>query len=395
MDGESELRTIYDLEAKLADVSLPFEEIVPAAAKDWLNVLARSHGTTREMVLLSALTSTSALIGKSTLQVFSTYEERGNLFVVVVSPSGSACHLGCIDPIVEHIEPKIEKSIVIDDASSNGLFNHFNTGDTIPILCVDEAHSFLTKITSLSKGPQANLTMERLCKCYDGDCWYVLKGNKGKRTGVPSARVSLLAFTTPKQFLETVWPKMLFAENGLAERVLLLYQKKEEKDLEAMAQHCEELDNFPIQSLNVVLEQIYAEHNTVPPVKYSLSASAREAFFKFTKPQDELPSTQGASAEMEANCNNSKRNKHVLRLALSMHVLYDRLGKAINMETGVTSHTIALGTLNMAITLVQSLEIYKGISHIVSNKMLHMYLYAYHCFLSLLLSVIKLCFLSS
>ena len=78
-----------------------------------------------------------------------------------------------------------------------------------------------------------------------------------------------------------------------------------------------------------------------------------------------------------------------------MHVLYDRLGKAINLETGVTSHTIALGTLNMAITLVQSLEIYEGISHIVSNKMLHMYLYAYNYFLCLLSSVIKLCFLSS
>ena len=379
MDGESELCTIYDLEAKLADVSLPFEEIVPVAVKDWLNVLARSHGTTREMLLLSALTSTSALIGKSSVQVFSTYEEGGNLFVVVVSPSGSgktpACHLGCIDPIVEHIEPKIEKSIVIDDASSNGLFNHFTTGNTNPIICIDEAHSFLTKITSLSKGPQANLTMERLCKCYDGDCWYVLKGNKGKRTGVPSARVSLLAFTTPKQFLETVWPKMLSAENGLAERMLLFYQKKEEKDLEVMAQHCEELDNYPIQLLNVVLEQIYVEHNSVPPVKYSLSASAREAFFKFAKPQDKLPSTQGASAEEEANCNNSKRNKHVLRLALSMHVLYDRLSKAINLETGVTSHKISLGTLNMAITLVQSLEIYKGISHTVSNEVSHVYLY--------------------
>ena len=80
MDGESELRTIYDLEAKLADVSLPFEEIVPAAVKDWLNVLARSHGTTREMLLLSALTSTSALIGKSSVQVFSTYEEGGESF---------------------------------------------------------------------------------------------------------------------------------------------------------------------------------------------------------------------------------------------------------------------------------------------------------------------------
>ncbi|RMX55260.1 hypothetical protein pdam_00021358 [Pocillopora damicornis] len=33
-------------------------------------------------------------------------------------------------------------------------------------------------------------------------------------------------------------------------------------------------------------------------------------FFKFTKPQDKLPSTQRASVEKEANCNNSKRNKH-------------------------------------------------------------------------------------
>ena len=142
-----------------------------------------------------------------------------------------------------------------------------------------------------------------------------------------------------------------------------------------MAQHREELDKYPIQSLNVVLEQIYVEHNKVPPLKYSLSASAREAFFKFAKPQDKLPSTQGASAEKEANCNNSKRNKHVLRLALSMHVLYDRLRKAINLEIEVTSHKIALGTLNMAITLAQSLEIYKGISHTVSSKILHMYLY--------------------
>ena len=88
MDGESAHRTMYDLEAKLADVSLPLEEIVTAAVKDWLNVLARSHGKTREMVLLSALTSTNALIVKSSVQVFSTYEEGGNLFVVAVSLSG-------------------------------------------------------------------------------------------------------------------------------------------------------------------------------------------------------------------------------------------------------------------------------------------------------------------
>ena len=65
MDGESEIRSVEDLEAKLVEVVLPFEEIVPVAAKEWLEKVATSHGTSREMLLLSALTSTSAFIGKS------------------------------------------------------------------------------------------------------------------------------------------------------------------------------------------------------------------------------------------------------------------------------------------------------------------------------------------
>lgn len=90
MDGESEIRNNEDLEAKLADVTLPFEEIVPVAAREWIERIAESHGTSREMLLLSALTSTSALIGKSLLKVFSTYEEKGNLFTVVIAPQVQA-----------------------------------------------------------------------------------------------------------------------------------------------------------------------------------------------------------------------------------------------------------------------------------------------------------------
>jgi len=246
------------------------------------------------------------------------------------------------------------------------LFNHFASGDTVPVLCIDEAHSFLMKISTFSKSQQANLTMEHLCKSFDGDCWYVLKGNQGKWTGVPSARASLLAFTTPKQFLQTVWPKMLRADNGFAERVLLFYQKKEEKDLEAMADHCEAMENFPIQSLHGVMEQIYAEHNNNPPVKYTLNASAREAFLKFAKPQINWLHSQGVSLDI-ATCDNSKRNKHVLHLTLGMHVLYSHLKKAIDLQTGATSHTIGLDTLNTAIAMVESLEIYKRMSRMVSD----------------------------
>ena len=116
-----------------------------------------------------------------------------------------------------------------------------------------------------------------------------------------------------------------------------------------------------------MLEQIYAEHNNNLPVKYTLTANAWEAFFKFAKPQDHLPNSQGTAIDVEANVNNSKRNKHVLRLALNMHVLYDRLKKALELQTGPTSHSIGLNTLNMVTAIVQSLEIYKGMSRMVSD----------------------------
>ena len=168
MDCEGEIRSVSNLEEKLANLRFPFEELAPTEVHDWLQVFATSHGTTRELFLLTALTSTSALIGKTTIEVFSSYEEKGNLFLIAVAPSGAgkspACHHGCIDPIVQHLEPKVEKSIVIDETSVNGLFNHFVSSDTVPILCVDEAYSFLSKISSLSKSAaQVNLTMERLC----------------------------------------------------------------------------------------------------------------------------------------------------------------------------------------------------------------------------------------
>jgi len=151
MSGECEIRSLNDVQHRLGEVIFPFDDVVPEMTKEWFGVYSASHGTTRELLLLSALTSTSALIGKTTLKVFSTYEERGNLFIIAVAPSGSgkspACHLGCINPIVEHLERKIDASIVMDVTSTSGLFNHFVSGVTVPILCLDEAHYFLNLLS--------------------------------------------------------------------------------------------------------------------------------------------------------------------------------------------------------------------------------------------------------
>ena len=205
--------------------------------------------------------------------------------------------------------------------------------------------------------------MERLCKCYDGDCWFILKGNKGKRSGVPSARASMLAFTTPRQFFAKAWPRIIDADNGLADRILFMFQNKVERDLEEMAGLAELLEDQSMTSLNGVLEQIFAEHSNDDTVKYSLSASAREAFFKFSKAPETVTPSQSSTPGVKQS--SSKRNKEVLRVALNMHVLYERLRKALAHQTGPTDRTISLVTMNMAINLVDRLEIYKGMSETV------------------------------
>jgi hypothetical protein len=68
METESDVRSLNDIEKKLGEVIFPFEDVVPVQLREWFTTYARSHATTRELLLLSALTSTSALVGKTALQ---------------------------------------------------------------------------------------------------------------------------------------------------------------------------------------------------------------------------------------------------------------------------------------------------------------------------------------
>lgn len=235
---------------------------------------------------------------------------------------------------------------------------------TVPILCVDEAYSLLQRLTHQGKSTsQMSLSMERLCKCYDGDFWYVLKGTKGKRVGVTSAKLALLAFTTPQQFLESVWPKIVASKNCLAERMLFFYQRRsEDLDLEAMAENSDSLDEFAVKSLGDVFEKIYVEHNTTPALKYTLTATAKELFFKYSKPSEDDSQGAGTCGIISTG---SKKYKNTLRVALNMHVLYHRLTKALDLESGTTPTAITAETMQMAITFTETLETMKGISELV------------------------------
>ena len=138
MDTQSNVTSITELESQLGQIHLPIDEVVPQRLRQWLTAFACSNGTTSEMLLCSTLVSTSSLLGQTTLKLFGSYEEKANLHVIATAPSGtgktSACQKGCVEPIVGHVEEKIQASIVIDETSSSGLFNHFLGG--LFLLCV-------------------------------------------------------------------------------------------------------------------------------------------------------------------------------------------------------------------------------------------------------------------
>ena len=83
-----------------------------------------------------------------------------NLFLLGLAPSGTgktpACNIECVSPIISHLEPRIDQNILIDETSSNGLFNHIVNfhkglaGESVRILCINEGYTFLNKLISIT-----------------------------------------------------------------------------------------------------------------------------------------------------------------------------------------------------------------------------------------------------
>ena len=371
--GLVEVNSVCDLERKLGEIHIPWDEIAPAHIHEWLDLYSKSHGTSPELLLAGILPCTSALIGNTTVKLFDSFREKGNLFMLGLAPSGAgktpACNIGCVRPLISHLEPRIDRSILVDETSSNGLFNHFvnfqkgAAGECVPVLCIDEGYTFLSKLISTSKSASHTcLTMERMCKLYDGDYWYSVKGSKGKRVGVQSARMSMATFTTPRRFLTDIWPKVVACRNGLADRVLIMYQDRHQMEIEEMEQCSSNIQQGPLKGLGTVYEQIYTEHHQENPVEYTLTASARELYIKYCKGKTNMSSSVGA---FNPECN-AKTGKNALRLALNLHVLWHRLDKALNQLAAPTPTAVSESTMNMALTLHDTLLAFGGVAEAVS-----------------------------
>lgn len=357
-----EITNIDDLIAKLSSVQLPWEEFCPTEITEWLDIFSRSYGTRKELTLFGILPTVGALLGRSDLKLFSTHKERANMFFIALAPSGTgktpAAQISCSHPIVSYLETKLGdgKQILVDNSSSSGLFNYFLNEKSVPIMCIDECQGFLNKMVYPSKSANDQaLTMERMCKLYDGDAWYSVKGSKGKRVGAQFAAVSLIGYTTPKIFLQKIWGRAVENKNGFADRFLVFCCKRNDVSIDDKEQCSEHLEEFPISSLDSVYEKIYADHNSSDHVEYTLSVSAKESYRKFI----------GQTPEGQEN--DAKVAKNVLKLALIMHVFYDRMNKALDSSVGPTPRTVPEATMKMAISLCSTLSHMKALMDLVST----------------------------
>ena len=146
--------------------------------------------------------------------------------------------------------------------------------------------------------------------------------------------------------------------------VAVFYQRRSE-DLHL--NNSDSLDEFSVKSLGNVFEKIYyVEHNTTPALKYTLTATAKELFFKFSKPNED--DSQGAVATSSIS-SGSKKYKNTPRVALNMHVLYHWLTKAfaLHLESGTTPTAITAETMQMEIIFMDTVETMKGFSELVSS----------------------------
>ena len=141
-------------------------------------------------------------MGNTVVEIFEDYEEHVNLYMLALggpSTGKTQSHKNCVtQPILHNLEGKVGGELLLEDATSKGLFKFFSRSDNRVALCaIDECLEWFKEVVGLKRAASAP-SMKRLLQCYDGSYWYETKGNANKRVGVPSAALALSCFTQPE-----------------------------------------------------------------------------------------------------------------------------------------------------------------------------------------------------
>ena len=342
-----EVVSIESIILEAQNCQIPWNEVAKPEIQEWLSLFAKAKGTCKEFLLASCLPAVSALMGNSAVEIFDDYEERVNLYMLALggpSTGKTQSHKNCItQPILNSLEGKVGGELLLEDASSQGLFKFFSRSTNRVALCaIDECQEWFKEVVGFKTSASAP-AMKRLLQCYDGSHWYETKGNTNKRVGVPSAALALSCFTQPHPFLKYVMPKLVANNNGLLDRFLICLPSTAPVSISVRMESSRNLRNTNLSSFERLYERIYAKHNTGDRVKYCLS---REALDVYVRHMGENQTQEGAAAN-----GHSKDDKNIIRLAAVMHVLYAVIGQALNQRTDDIPDKISESTLNEAIAL--------------------------------------------
>ena len=142
---------------------------------------------------------------------------------------------------------------------------------------------------------------------------------KCKRQRMEDARVSILLFTTPIRFKKEVWDRVVKNKDGLEDRFLFTYVRKEKGvSTQSRKSAKQELKTSAIKQLDPVYLKIFNEHE-VQRV-YTLSDEAQKRLMAYEN-------------EKENGEWGSKVIKNALKLIMNFHVLYFRLHQTLSFTT--------------------------------------------------------------
>ena len=136
--------------------------------------------------------------------------------------------------------------------------------------------------------------------------------------------------------------------------------------MEQMEESNQEMRDSNFKGFSAIYENIYREHHQDDIKVYKLSISTREAYLKYVKEKDSIKPSQTTGA-FDSECN-AKIKNNTLRLALTLHILWHRLGRSFESLAGPTPTTIPEETLNMVLALHDCFLTCFGLAETVSKK---------------------------
>jgi hypothetical protein len=141
--------------------------------KETIEIIAKSKNTSPEFVLMGLLVATSAVLGPlSTVQLFPSYEEPLNLFVICVGPPGAgktqALNTAVRSP-VSSIIASWNSNVILDDFTREGFRRHLLANNGRVLVLSDEIASLFDTLEK--KGTDSSADRNLFCRLFDSTSW--------------------------------------------------------------------------------------------------------------------------------------------------------------------------------------------------------------------------------